>query len=181
MKLAIGIPHTGTLKTRTVSCLVSMIKELPFEYNVLFQEGSILHINRERIVKKAIDLGCTHLLFLDADMYFEKDAILKLLKHNKDIIGANYHLRTIPAVATVKNPKKLKGLTECDAVATGFLLIDLNVFKKLPQPYFFWQSNDKGELVEGEDNWFCRIAREAGFKIWCDLSVNIGHIGEYIY
>lgn len=175
-RLAICIPHTSTIKTKTVESLFAMCKSLPFEHYLLTHEGSMLHVMRERLVKKAIDLKCSHLLFVDSDMSFAKDAVLKLLKRNKKIVGANYHKRKLPLEATVQNPKKLTGLTTCDAVPTGFMLIDLSVFKDLKEPYFFW-----GQNGESEDFWFCRLAREAGHQIWCDLSVPIGHVGEFIY
>lgn len=116
------------------------------------------------------------MLFVDSDMSFAKDAVLNLLKRKKEIIGANYHKRKLPLEATVQNPKKLTGLTTCDSVATGFMLIDLNIFKDLKEPYFFW-----GQNGESEDFWFCRLAREAGYKIWCDLSVKVLHEGSYLY
>src|SRR3990167_225992 len=75
IKLAIGMPTGGFIKTQTVFCLTALLKTLPFEYNLIFKEGSILHWNREFIVKTAFDLGCTHLLFVDSDMSFEKDAV----------------------------------------------------------------------------------------------------------
>ncbi len=176
MKLAIAIPNTGTIKSQTAFALCRMLKDFPYDYDVLFHEGSMLHIMRERLTKKAIDLRCTHLLFLDSDMTFDKDAVLRLLKRNKDVVGANYHKRKLPLEATVQNPKKLSGLTTCDSVATGFMLIKLDVFKKITEPWFFW-----GENGESEDFWFCRKAREAGYKIWVDLTIPIKHIGDYQY
>lgn len=176
MKLAVAIPHTGTIKTRTVTSLVSMFKNLPFEYHFLTHEGSMLHIMRERLVEKAINLGCTHILFVDSDMVFEKDAVLKLLKRKKEIIGANYNKRTLPLESTVEKPKKTTGLTTCDAVATGFMLIDLSVFNDLPKPWFFW-----GQNGESEDFYFCRRARENGCKVWVDFNIKVLHEGSYLY
>jgi hypothetical protein len=176
MKLAIAIPHTGTIKSQTVFSLFKTLKDFPYDYDLLLHEGSMLHVMRNRLVKKAIDLKCTHILFLDSDISFEKEAVLKLIKHKKEIVGANYHKRKLPIEATIQNPKKTKGLTTCDSVATGFLLIDLKVFKKLPEPWFFW-----GKDGESEDFWFCRQAREVGYKVWVDLTIPIGHIGSYIY
>lgn len=190
MKLAIGIPTCGTIKSQTAFALFRMVHHLPFEYNIIFKEGSILHHNREMIVKEAIRLECTHLLFLDSDMFFEADAVIKLIERNKDIIGVHYCLRKLPPTTTVKiDPErwaKVKeehpdGLLTCDAVGTGFVLINLDVFKKITEPWFFWKSDENGEIVEGEDAWFCRKAREAGYEIWVDLTVPMKHLGEYMY
>ena len=178
-KLAISIPSTGTIKSQTVFSLCRMLKGFPYEYTVLFHEGSMLHVMRNRLIQKAIDEKCTHLLFIDSDMMFEKDSAIRLLKRNKDIIGVNYHKRKLPVEAIVQNPKKLQGLTTCDAVGTGFMLIRLDIFKKLEQPWFFWAYAD-GEPV-GEDFWFCAKAREMGYNIYCDMGLKMGHIGDFIY
>ena len=176
LKLAIGICNTGSIKAQTAFCLVRMLKDFPHDYDVLFHEGSMLHIMRERLVEKAIDRGCTHLLFLDSDMSFEKDAVLRLLKRKKEIIGANYNKRKLPLEGTVENPKKATGLTTCDSVATGFMLIDLSIMKNLPRPWFFWGLNG-----ESEDFWFCRRARDVGYNIHVDFTLDVKHIGEFLY
>lgn len=190
IKIAIGIPNTGLIKAQTAFCLARMLKNLPYDYDVIFKEGSILHANREVIARTAIEKECTHLLFLDTDMSFPANALETLVSRDKDIVGANYHLRTTPPTTTVKMAPEAKerikqdypdGVFKCDALGTGFMLIKTDVFKKLPHPWFFWKSDENGDVLEGEDNWFCRIAREAGYTIWCDISVEVKHIGDYLY
>ena len=189
-KIAIGLPTVGTVKTDTVFSLIRMIKNSKFEYVIITKSGSILHWNREHIVKQAIEAKCTHVLFIDSDMYFEADAAERLLKRNKDIVGVQYNLRKLPLTSTVKiideNGKELmkeyrNGLVKVAAVATGFMLIKTSVFEKLSEPWFFWESNDKGEVVTGEDSWFCRKARQAGYDIWLDSKIVMKHIGEHYY
>lgn len=176
-RLAIAICHTGTIKGHTFNSVVGMIKGLPFDYYVLTHEGSMLHLMRERLLKRALELKCTHLLFVDSDMAFQPDAVLRLLKRKKPVIGAAYNRRKLPLETTLDNPRDLtKKLTTCDSVATGFMLIDLAILKDLAKPWFFW-----GENGEGEDFWFCRQAREAGYKVWADLELSVKHIGDYAY
>lgn len=182
MKLGIAIPHTGTIKSQTVTSLLALVKNLKCEYYTLLQEGCILHALRENLVKKAIELKCTHLLFIDSDMVFQKDIVEKLVKRKKDIVGIVPNTRKFPPQKILW--KKIKGTGKCyevEAVPTGFMLVDLKVFEKLTHPWFFWEVNDKGETVTGEDFWFCTKAREAGFKVWVDTSIPIGHLGDYIY
>lgn len=181
IKLAIGIPNTGSIKTQTAFCLCRVLKDFPYEYTVLFKEGSILHANREALVQKSLDMGYTHLLFLDTDMSFDKDAVVRFLKRNKDIVGVDYKMRKLPLVSTATNLKGTKGLIQCDSVATGFMLINIKVFKTLPHPWFFWETDTEGQVVTGEDYWFCRLARSKGYKVWCDLTVPVKHIGDYQY
>ena len=61
------------------------------------------------------------------------------------------------------------------------MLIKTSVFKKLPHPWFSYEQDDEGNTVVGEDMWFCRLARQAGFKIYCDKNVKIKHLGDYAY
>lgn len=179
------MPHAGTIKTRTVLSLIKMFRNLPFDYNFITQEGSVLHMNRERIVLEALKGNYTHLLFVDSDMTFEPDAIIRLLAREKDIIGVHCNLRSLPLTTTVElkpGQTEIKGeLDICNAVGAGFLLINLEVFKKLKRPYFFWELNEDGDTIKGEDHWFCAKAREAGYEIFVDVSVKIGHIGNMIY
>jgi hypothetical protein len=37
-----------------------------------------------------------------------------------------------------------------------------------------------GEFI-GEDVNFCKRANEMGLEVWCDPTIRIGHIGEYLY
>lgn len=190
IKLAVGIPNTGFIDASTVFCIIRMLKELPYDYNVIFQQGCIIHQNRENIVKEAIKQKCTHLLFIDSDMFFEADSIMTLLGRDKDIVGVNSHLRKFPITSTIQMPEAEKltlkedhpdGFFTVDAVTTAFLLIKLDVFKKLEHPWFFWEVDTEGNTVLGEDYWFCRSAKEKGFDIWVDLSIKIGHVGKYTY
>ena len=190
MKIAIGMPTYGTIRTNTVHSLLKMVKKLPCEYNLLTQTGSYIQSNREEIVKMAKKLDCTHLLFVDHDMIFESKAVEKLINHNKDIIGADYNLRKLPLESTIKRAdpngaeiwvEHPNGLVECCAVGMGFTLINLLVFDHIPHPWFFLEPDKDGSIKYGEDMWFCRKAREAGYKIWCDLTAKVQHMGDYTY
>lgn len=181
MKLAIAIPNSGVIKAQTVNSLLGLVKNLKCEYYTLLQEGSILHAVRESLVYKALELKCTHILFIDSDMVFEKDAFERLLKRKKDIVGVSYNMRRLPLQKIQwKAVGKAKGdFYEVEAVPTGFMLINLKIVDYMTHPWFFWQVNNIGETVTGEDYWFCALARKAGFKIWLDKSINILHIGDY--
>jgi hypothetical protein len=180
-KIGIGAANTGSMHIDTAFSLLRMLKGFPYDYDVLFKRGSILHYNREELVKMAIKRDCTHLLFVDTDMVFEKDAVLRLLNRNKDIIGVQYNTRKYPTQPTAFLMGGTGDLQRAESVGTGFLLIDLKVFEKMKEPWFFWGFSDKGEVTMGEDYWFCDKARKAGFEIWCDLSIPMGHIGDKIY
>jgi hypothetical protein len=146
---------------------------------------------RNRLVDKALKSGAKYLMFIDDDMVFEPNSIHRLWKHQLAIVGGLYVKRQFPYTVMAglydettgkrdKPPKIGEGLTEVDAVATGFMLIATRVFDKVEQPYFAFPPRDGGG-VEGEDYYFCGKAKEAGFKVWLDCGVRCGHRGRYVY
>ncbi len=188
MKLAIGVATTGQIKTKTFVSLIKLMKRDPENTYIIAWEGCNVHQCRINIVKEAQKYNCTHLLFIDYDMLFEPDVAEKLLARDKDIIGVNSMVRGLPLASTVKihNEKGEKAYEvsgecfECQAVGTGIMLIKMSVFDKLPKPWFFYEQ-DGDDMKTGSDMWFCNKAKEAGFKVWCDSSVKVGHIGDYVY
>ncbi len=179
VKLGVAIAHSGTIKIKTMMSIVAALKRATYEWNILEQQGSVIHVNRERLVKHAIKLGLTHLLFVDTDMSFGPDAVDKLLADNKDIIGVHYNCRSLPLQTTLRGVKEDKNLTQCEAAGTGLMLINLDVFKRIPEPWFFFKVVE-GEHF-GEDYNFCEKAKEAGYPIWADLSIAVKHEGSYFY
>lgn len=68
-------------------------------------------------------------------------------------------------------------LVKCDALATGCLLVKVGVFRAMAGPWFeCWPGS-----VGGEDFDFCRKAREAGFQVWGDFSVQCGHEAQMVF
>ena len=73
-----------------------------------------------------------------------------------------------------------EGMVEVDACGAGILFVRRGVFEAVRRPWF--QFLDR----MGEDFYFCRKAKTAGYKIWCDVNMQALHvgvieIGEYIF
>lgn len=90
------------------------------------------------------------------------------------------------------------GLAEVQHLATGFLCVTRRVFEKLGETseiyedldsvngerkrfMHFYTSGVHGGILESEDWSMCRRAREAGFSIYFDTRVLLGHIGLHCY
>jgi hypothetical protein len=66
-------------------------------------------------------------------------------------------------------------LWEIDGCGMHFTMIRRDVLEALRQPYFI----DRGTTGAGEDFYFCRNVRKAGFPIYIDESIHTGHsVGE---
>ena len=82
---------------------------------------------------------------------------------------------------TIDSISKRKKSFTVDYTGFGWLLIKKGVFESegLPYPWFApkMQVFESGEVQDmcGEDVSFCLDAKEAGFDIWCDPRIRVGH------
>lgn len=191
-RVLIGVANRGVIESDTVVSLFQLIAHNIPDTEVLFIPiiGGYKSINMNKLVKIAKQNNCTHLLNIDSDMIFPHDALETLLKHDKDIIGGTYRYRG--AAHNQTNPPSVVKFREgdeyvegdvpetlftCSALGLGFLLFKLDVFDKLDEPYF-----SLDELRPAmEDVVVCEKLVAAGYQIYCDPTIKIGHIGSYIY
>ena len=82
---------------------------------------------------------------------------------------------------TIESISKRKKPFTVDYTGFGWLLIKNGVFEHegMPYPWFApkMQIFESGEVQDmcGEDVSFCLDAKEAGFEIWCDPRIRVGH------
>ena len=85
--------------------------------------------------------------------------------------------------APVINPKGLVDLKamhpewEHPWVGMGFMLVKRGVFESIPYPWFFDDCIRVGDVIgnRGDDITFCGKATEAGYRIYIDPKVRVGH------
>jgi GT2 family glycosyltransferase len=141
---------------------------------------------RESIVMQALQNGCSHLLMCDTDQTYPADTLAKLAAHDVPVCGVRVHRRYPPfepifmrgnldRYERVPEEEMYSGkLIEVDATGTGCLLINMSIFDSIPAPWFKFDEH-KGRPV-GEDFYFCNKVRKAGFRIFVDTSVEVGHL-----
>lgn len=146
---------------------------------------------RNTLVDLAIMNSCDYLLMLDDDMIVPPNLFLKLVAHDKDIIGALYFQRGgayHPVLMKQKSEKDgfrsieflnhydpalvKPGLHPVDVIGGGCLLMKVDVFRQLTQPYFWIDG------VVGTDVHLCTRLRDAGIQPYADTSIELGHLGE---
>jgi hypothetical protein len=153
---------------------------------------------RHEGVVRARQMGAREVLFLDADMAFPKDTLLRLRSHGLAIVGGLCRQRRGPTFAAcqwTENEDRTawrllppEGDRPLRVAATGgaCLLIQMAVFDELerrwPGEWYFinreclpGQEPVAGDCMS-EDIWFCRRAAEAGYEIWVDQGLKVGHI-----
>lgn len=176
IKLAIGVPLATDWIPAPFWFSYENLKK-PKDYILITFSGALTPFSRERIVLKALAENCTHLLFVDNDMVATPDAITKLLKHKKDIIAGLFFQRYepyAPALSINDEHPIPKELTKVDWVGLAFTLINIEVFKNMPRPWFELDFNPKH--IVGEDVLFFIKARKLGYDVWVEPKVDIGHL-----
>jgi glycosyltransferase involved in cell wall biosynthesis len=168
---------------------------LPNESAVIVLAGMPFDHARNEAVERALENNFKYIMFVDDDIIMPPDTFVKLRSHDVDIVSGVYYRRSEPLNVcmlryeqtkegqTISHVKeyKLNELIEVDFVGAGCLLIKTDVFKRLKYPWFEWRVDHK-ELPPlkkfSEDFAFCETARENGYKINVDTSVQCTHIGH---
>lgn len=199
-KVGICIPARGTMEVGTAFDLAALVnytnKNSKIEVNLYTSMGTLIFDQRNNMVQAALDDKCTHILFIDADMRFPKDSLVRLMSHNKAIVGVNATTRSEPVKPTAKtlevnddhviwHPVVSKGKTgveKIDGIGCGVMLIDAVVFATLEKPWFYFEQLPQGKIL-GEDIYFCIKSADIGYQTYVDhdLSLEIKHIGTYQY
>ncbi len=186
IKITVGVPNSNEyLHRRFVQSLMNL--EYPtnaaIDFTMIF--GYQLPFARNRIVKQALLNESDYLLFMDADMVFPQDMLLRLLKHNVKMVNALAFRRIKPHYPCIfkwngedkcyETMTFTKGLLEVDATGMAAHLIHTDVFKAMKQPWYYYRDHQFSS-----DLTFCENAKKLGFKILIDTDLKIGHIGEEI-
>lgn len=194
--VVIGLPtHDGTFKHETLRCLNQLIAHSEKEGVACLrceQIGAMLALNRQNCVDVAFAYEAKYLLFIDSDMVFQPDALIRLMTHDVDIVSGLYFQRMPPynphaymevkrnVLAPIDIWPKDELVDNLDSVGAGFLLIKTKILKGIGRPHFqFWNLPD-GTPSGGEDSFFCDKARAKGHKIHLDTGLLLGHVTNYI-
>ena len=193
VKLAVCIPARDQMHTATSFCLYNLAQHLTesnINHRLFVSSGTLIVNQRHELVNAAREWSATHVMFIDSDIEFTPDCVLSLLDKQKKVVAAAYSKRAEPFVATAwheignwnSHITDFEGdLLQCDAIATGFMLIETSVFDVLPKPWFKlgWYNNQ----YVGEDIEFCRLLIEHNIPLFLDLqtSKKLGHLGIKSY
>ena len=129
----------------------------------------------------------THLYFMDYDVVPPNGTLHKLLNYDLPIVAGIYKMDANGPVWSFKigdNWRSRKGilpdgLIAATCVAGSTLLVKREVLESLKPPCFkieYKEVNDNGRCYdEGEDEYFSRLTREAGYKLMVDPTIICKH------
>ena len=190
MRLMIAIPALDMMNTTFVGCLLGLINKLHDDgacFEVEICSGSLVHLSRDKLARKAIEKDFTHVLWLDSDMVFEADVLDNLMKTGKSFVTAICHARRPPFptclfASLTGEAERYSGEypdTPFEVAGCGLacVLIETRILKDVMNAYLtcFTPLKDYGE-----DLAFCLRAAGLGYKIYAEPGVRVGHIGSAI-
>ena len=208
-KLFVATPMYGGMNHGLYAKACLDLQALCMQYGVkikfsfLFNESLITRA-RNYCVDEFLRSDATHLMFIDADIRFEPESILRMLLADAGVICGLYPMKGIPikyVLNIVPNARQIGDLFEVSTSGTGFMLINRKIiqdlFDKLPE-LKYKDSLNLGEQYEkhmyalfdtmidenghylSEDWTFCKRVREVlRIPIWVDKTVKLDHLGAY--
>jgi len=194
-KILIGVPAFNGLQPECQQSFMGMVYHCGKDLGAVYDVAVAIITKKEQfrarnhIVDAAIAGDFTWLLMLDDDMVVPDDLVSRLLAHQKDVCGALYYQRggsyhpVILAREILQDGNWVSrflrqdhpiirdpGLHMVDIIGGGCMLFKVDVFRKLVPPYFWWEHS------MGTDIAICNRLVDAGIDIWCDTSIELGHL-----
>jgi FkbM family methyltransferase len=188
--ILVAIPTNKYIEPETFKSLWDLI--VPEGYNLEFQFFYGYQIDQIRNLIAEWGKRYDYLFSLDSDIVLPRDALVKMLAADKDIISGLY-IQRVPNTHTVEifmdtpgggcanipyHLLKNTGVVEVAACGMGCALIKGDVFRKLDYPHFVYNSALDHKDTVSEDVYFCLKARSNGFKVWADTSILCDHKGS---
>jgi hypothetical protein len=118
----------------------------------------------------------SHLWVIGDDHTMSPDIVARLLEHDVDVVVPHCLKRYPPWEPVVwdydgefyTHPQLPEsGLTEVHAAGSAGMLITRRVLEAVEPPWFEGRNEDIG---------FCEKARDAGFSVYCDPEIMLGHV-----
>lgn len=190
MKIMIAVPCMDQVPFTFAKSLAVLktFGECSLEMNC----GSLVYTSRNDLATRAIAGEYDYVMWFDSDMVFKPDTMERLYKtlteNDYDIVTGIYYRRIPPYTPTLFDRLDMEGsvcwwsefkdipeeVFEVGGCGFGCVFMKTDVFLDVQGKF----GNMFAPIANnGEDIAFCWRARECGYKIYCDPSVECGHVG----
>jgi hypothetical protein len=129
------------------------------------------------------------IFWIDSDISWIPEDFMRLYESDKDVVTGVYLIAdgSMSSCMTGQYPsgiptdlvRESRGLHEVNGAGFGFIAIKYGVFESIPRPWFICMPQEVAPGVidtVSEDISWCIKVRQAGFKIFMDAEVRVGHI-----
>lgn len=194
IRVAVCVPAGDTVNARFAYDLARMLaftvrQRTDVDVYLNISQGQHTAELRTSLALDALEAEGTHALFLAPDLRFPRTLLLDLLAHRQPVVGATYVTRSTPCEPTAVSrggplwiAPEMNGLSSVQVLGLGCMLVDLDVLRALPTPWFVPGVTRRGEYL-GEEVYFCGKLQEAGLTVYADLTLShqIAHVGQWEY
>lgn len=200
--VAVCTPREGAVVSWGYHITFMHMYKVPF--NSCGRRGIYLHYQRAQLALEALeDERVTHILYADADQSFPPWTMTRLLQHDLPLVCGLVMMGSWPFNYLVYDFDKDNGrytaveltdaesfpylkeqyrhkLLEADAAGMGCSLVRRDVFDNIKKPWFDTPIRKDMTGMLGEDLFFSRRLREAGYRVFIDTSVICEHATKNI-
>jgi hypothetical protein len=186
--------------------MLAMKYGINFSVDTMVNE-SLIPRGRNNLVSKFLaNEKATHLMWIDADIKWDPESVLRMVLHNAGVVCGLYPMKGIPiryVLNALPGGRRVGPLLEVSTSGTGFMLIKREVIKKLiekmpelkykdslnlgkqyePHMYALFDTMiDTNGHYLSEDWTFCKRVREQlNTPIWVDTEIKLDHCGTYTF
>jgi hypothetical protein len=217
MRIALCLPIYDNAKAQFVSSLTRMIahtlsvelrvndKPIKPQIEMFIRSTSFLPFNRQMLIQDAMNWGADFMFCVDSDHTFPPDTLLRLIGHDRPVVGANCVVRNGEMPTAVlfdggyiwSTPERAAEPPQrVDRLGLGMVLLHrraieqvaahLNCTSDRLAPMFQMElkRRDDGSLdAFGEDAFFFDLLAAAGVEVYADheLSREVTHISQALH
>jgi hypothetical protein len=211
-KIMIGTPSYGGVVTIEYLKSIIRLHEYDVQYTIaLLSNPLLMQVRNDMFTSFVSDemKDYSHLFFLDADIGVRPEDIVKLIEHDKPLIGAVFPKKVKPAGGEpVWNAGEViedcgDGTAKMGHIGAGCMCIRrdlaLDIKKYAEDNEMMYVNNIEIPNVEPidtydvfrvglinniyayEDYYFCHLIRNMGYDVYADYTINLKHVGSYVY
>ena len=196
-KILIAIPSMDTVPVQFALSLATLRRV--GNPVISFKVGSLVYTARNDLAKMALETEADFVFWLDSDMIFKPDTLDRMMvtmeTKGLDFLSGLYFRRVTPYTPVLFKTLEFdeekqvcswtdfgdedlpKDIFEVGGVGFGCVLMRTDVIFDVAAKY----GDMFGPLAGvGEDLSFCWRARQCGYKIFVDPSVDLGHVGHMV-
>ena len=156
---------------------------------------ALVQRSRNDLVELFMQGNFSDMIWIDSDVEWNPEWIIKLLISDKDVVGGTYRKKTDEIEDYTVKTESLEiedGLIEVEGLGFGFIKTSRKAIEALyhdSEPYESGGKNARnvfeviikdGTMV-GEDILVCQKLKELGFSIYLDPSMTCNHDGNKLY
>lgn len=204
-KIVIGMPNSGSIPWATAGSLIATLRACDEDKLPVRVEApvgcSVVQWARSAIAESFLKSDFTHLMFIDSDIVWSPADFFRLVGFAAilDVVCAIYPFKKEPTGFLINTDAETEanglGCIKIKSTGLGFTILKRAVMEKVAatKPRVFDPVNglEYSDIFRvdrtakggprGEDVAFFDDVREAGFDVWLDPSIRLGHHGYKIY